>query len=166
MASATSGSSGTGADIAALQAALASRAKQGQGSSASTGTSPSKTDTSAGYYECVDVISYLAILVIGITALAGSFSGHETMILGWTVAGSAVVGGVMRAMMGKSRREFLIGLFSAAMFVLFGVLGATGVFDATQLGWSIVGPNIAVVGLVCCLGSCLACIKMMQLHPA
>jgi len=147
----------TAAEIAALRAYMDRQVAE-QDSSASAKAPPSKTDTSADYYSCIEAISFLAIFVIGITALAGSFSGHETMILGWTVAGTAVVLGVMSTMALYSGNQVIGGIFFAAMFVLFGVLGATGIFDATQLGWSIVGTGITtvgtIVGLLCCATSC------------
>jgi len=128
--------------------------------SGSTGQSRG-TDASTRCYECIELISFLAILAIGITALAASLSGHETMILGWTVAGVAVLAGVVEGR-GESNLGVIFTIFVMGIVALLGVLGGTGVLDATQLGWGIVGTGITIVGLACCLASCYACGRMMN----
>lgn len=107
--------------------------------------------------QCLAAIASIALLVIGSMGVAGHFTNPT---FGWVVAGLG--GGAFIANLAygnlKERKWLLIsGALIAAIYVTVGILGGMNMLTSVQVGWGVVGPLIASMGLGCCFGCCGAC---------
>lgn len=102
---------------------------------------------------CVSNIVLLALFAIGVIAASGAFSGSA---VGWT---TLALGGVYffgiklwGGRTGERIPDLVISGIIAAVMLIFGVLGGTGVLSAPQTGCAVFGTLLATAGVkVICL---------------